>query len=119
MKRTSRKIWSGRVRRWKASGLTAKQFAGRLRFSVGALHYWSWRLRREERARGAASTPMIPPVVEIVGAAGVVGHGTQTVSVGPDAEPFEVLIGDRVRIRVPVHFDEAALVRLVDALERR
>ena len=113
MKRTSRKIWSGRVRRWKASGLTAKQFAGRLRFSVGALHYWSWRLRREERARGAASTPMIPPVVEIVGAAGVVGHDLRP------GEPFEVLIGDRVRIRVPVHFDEAALVRLVDALERR
>jgi len=34
-------------------------------------------------------------------------------------EPFEVVLGDRVRIRVPVRFDAEALQRLIDALERR
>ena len=119
MKNTSRKIWSDRVRRWKAGGLTAKEFAEPHGLSVERLYHWSSRLRREERARGAACAPVFPPVVEIVGSAGVVGHGMQTISVGSGAEPFEVFLGERVRIRVPVHFDEGALVRLVAALERR
>ena len=118
MKNTSRKFWSDRVRRWKSSGLTAKKYAARRGLSVERLYHWSSRLRREERARGATFAPMIPPVVEIVGASGVMGHGMQTVRVGPAAEPFEVFLGERVCIRVPVHFDEAALVRLVTALER-
>jgi len=118
MKNTSRKIWSERVRRWKAGGLTAKEFAEPHRLSVERLYHWSSRLRREERVRGATFAPVIPPVVEIVGAARVMGHGMQTVRVGPVAEPFEVFLGERVRIRVPVHFDEVALVRLVTALER-
>jgi hypothetical protein len=118
MKNTSRKIWSDRVRRWKAGGLTAKKFAERQGLSVERLYHWSSRLGREGRARGATFAPMIPPVVEIVGAAGVVGHGMQTISVGSGAEPFEVFLGERVCIRVPVHFDEVVLVRLVTALER-
>jgi len=119
MKNTSPKIWRHRVRRWKASGLTAKKFAACRRYSASALHYWSWWLRAEARAKETGSPPAIPPVVEIVGAAGVVGHDAQVSNRGAAPEPFEVVIGERVRIRVSMHFDAEALVRLVAALEHR
>jgi hypothetical protein len=115
MRRTSRKIWSDRVRRWKASGLAAKKFAARQGLTAGSLYRWSWRLRAEERGRKAGRTSEAPPVVEIVGAVGVVGQDPQSGA----PEPFEVLLGERVRILVPVRFDAEALVRLVAILERR
>ena len=119
MRRTSRKIWRDRVRRWKASGLTAKKFVTRRKFSASALHHWSWRLRAEARENETGRTSAAPPVVEIVGAAGVVGHDAQVSNRDAAPEPFEVVIGERVRIRVPVRFDAEALVRLVAILERR
>ena len=117
MSRASRKIWSDRVRRWKASGLTAKAYAARHAFAAGSLYRWSSRLRGEERAQGASLVPVIPPVVEIVRAAGV-SFGAPVVDTEAAHEAFEVFLGDRVRIRVPVRFDAEALTRLVAALER-
>jgi hypothetical protein len=119
MKRTSREIWSERVHRWKASGLTAKKFAARRGLSACTLYYWSWRQSAEARDSETGRLSSAPTFVEIVGAADVVGHGSQAVGVRPVAEPFEILLGDRIRIRVPVNFDEAALCRLVAILERR
>ena len=92
--------------------MTAKKFAARRGISASALHYWSWRLRTEARENEAGRTPA-PPFVEIVSSAGVVGHDPRP------AEPFEVVLGDCMRIRVPARFDAEALKRLVDALERR
>jgi hypothetical protein len=119
MKRKSRKIWRDRIRRWKTSGLTAKKFVARRRFSASALHYWSWRLRAEARENETGRTSAAPPVVEIVRATGVVSLGEPAGVHDAAPEPFEVVIGERVRIRVPVRFDAEALVRLVAILERR
>jgi len=40
-------------------------------------------------------------------------------SAGPMREPLEVVLASGMRIRVPVDFDPAVLVRLVDVLDKR
>jgi hypothetical protein len=55
--RSTRGEWLRRVRRWKASGLTAGAFAAREGIAPATLSWWRWRLAREgeriEKARGA------------------------------------------------------------------
>jgi hypothetical protein len=50
-------MWRSRVAGWRASGQTAAVYAAEQGFTVGALRWWSSRLRRE--ARRAAATPPI------------------------------------------------------------
>jgi hypothetical protein len=47
MARASRAEWAMRVERWKASGLTAKEFAAETGLKASTLTFWSWKLRRE------------------------------------------------------------------------
>lgn len=113
MERTSRDKWRERVRRWKASGLTAEKFAASRGFSASNLWYWSWRFRAENRGWKPRRSRLAPPCVEIIGTANLVGHGDNTT-----CEPFEVLLESPLRVRVPSGFDPAALRRLIAALER-
>jgi len=118
MKRTAREIWRERVRQWKASGLTAREFAARHGFEASTLHYWSWRLGTKKRGAGARGQA-VPSFVELVRPAEVAGSGAPAGEGEAPLAPFEVLFGERVCLRVPAHFDEAALRRLVRALEGR
>jgi|WetSurMetagenome_2_1015567.scaffolds.fasta_scaffold946291_2 hypothetical protein len=112
MARTSREIWRERVRQWQASGQTAERFAARHGFKAGTLRHWKWLLGAERRGWKARRKKAAPPFVEIVRAADLVGHGAQP-------EPFELLLGNAIRIRIPVRFDPASLLLLVNALEGR
>lgn len=144
MKRTAREIWRKRVRQWKASGLTARKFAERHGLAASTLHYWSWRLGAGQRGRpardeaqvlvprarvapqrGAArrrlqprGQPAAPAFVELVHPAEVGGLGARA-GEHEAVTPFEVLFGEHLCLRVPLHFDEAALRRLVRVLEGR
>jgi hypothetical protein len=44
MARETREVWARRVRRWKKSGLTAKDFAAREGVNAKTLSYWRWKL---------------------------------------------------------------------------
>jgi transcriptional regulator with XRE-family HTH domain len=105
MERATRAEWSKRVARWRASGLTAAEFAQRAGLAVGTLRWWSSRLNRlpQEPARAGALSPLT--FVEMTGAV--------------RAEPFDVALTSGVRLRVPQDFDAAALVRLLDVLRER
>ena len=50
MTRATKTQWAERVRRWKASGLTAEAFAAQRGFKGSTLLWWSSRLQRQERA---------------------------------------------------------------------
>ena len=112
MERSDRATWSKRVESWKRSGLTATEFAARHGLHAKTLTWWRWKLgRRTEGAaltvRKAATTAMGPlTFVEM----------TSGVS---SREPFELVLASDVRVRVPASFDERALTRLLDVLERR
>ena len=99
MARATREQWAKRVEQWKRSGLTAARFASRHGLSPRSLTWWKWRL-----GRVAEKTP---PVVEVVALAR-----------GGEA-PFEVVVDERLHVRVPAGFDAGELRRLVAALEER
>ena len=106
------------MRQWKASGQTAQEFAARNGCAASTLHYWSWRLgtrQRGARARGQAA----PAFVELVRPADLAGPGTRAAEREAAPSAFEVRFGERVCLRVPASFDEAALRRLVRVLEDR
>lgn len=52
------KHWRQHVARWRASGLTQRQYSQRAGLNVHTLAHWSWRLGR--RAGGAARQSLVP-----------------------------------------------------------
>lgn len=120
MAQNARKTWAERVRLWKTSDLTAEQFVSGRGFTAGTLRHWSWRLGAERRGwkPGHRRTP---PVVEIslANEADSAAKAASPSTPQGAAEPFEVFLREGRRIRVPVHFDPAALMRLLSALEAR
>jgi hypothetical protein len=116
MKREGREIWEQRVRRQAESGLTAKEFASRLGVNVHTLNAWKWKLggvvgMSAEASRSRPESParfieVVPP------------RATRSPGQAEDGlEPFEVVLRDGVRVRVPARFDAQALRTLVAALE--
>ena len=96
MKRGTRTQWAERVRRWRSSGLTASAFGARAGLNPRTLAWWSSKLRRD--ARPAAT------FIEVV-------------SAPVEAGVVEVVVRERVRIRVAGAFDAAVLRRVVAAFE--
>lgn len=114
-----RETWAKRVERWKDSGLTAKEFQAESGINARSLSWWRWRLaggepakkkrtRSSKRPDGALSkTPAVTPLSFVEVPTAIV------------RDPLEVVLVSSVRIRVPIGFDDATLVRLLDVLERR
>jgi hypothetical protein len=93
------------VGQWRASGLTAGEFARRHGLSEQSLRWWAWRLgTRRGRKK---PTPEVSPLtfVEMTGAV--------------QKEPLEVVLVSGVRVRVPADFEQSSLERLLDVVERR
>jgi len=87
------------------TGETWRAVAARSGMAYPTLTGWVWRLRREQ----ADPKPSAPTrgFVELV----------PTEGAASDRDGFELVLAGKRRIRVGVNFDEAALVRLVRALE--
>jgi hypothetical protein len=110
--RESREIWAKRVERWLDSGLTAAQYEGETGVSARRLAYWKWSLKAEGDRKTEPTESA--SFVEVV-AAPVVKKAAAV-----KLEPLDVIVDeDGLRIRVPLHFDPAALHRLISALEKR
>lgn len=57
MARETREVWARRVRRWKKSGLTAKDFAAREGVNAKTLSYWRWKLGAQPSLEPRRSQP--------------------------------------------------------------
>lgn len=103
MKRGTRKQWTERIERWSRSGQqTARDFAAQEGVRPSTLSWWKGELRRAARAS--------PGFIEVA------PQPTQSV----DREGcVEVVLSERLRIRVWGSFDAAVLRRTVAALEGR
>jgi hypothetical protein len=99
--RESREQWEERVAQWRASGLTAREFAARNRLKVHTLRHWAWKLGRE--TGDVASLARVPALIEV--------HARAAAD-----DRFEIELDGR-RVRVPPSFDPDALRRLLAALE--
>jgi hypothetical protein len=117
MARADRATWAKRVERWKDSGLSAAEFAGELGISPNSLSWWKWQLGKRE-ATSQLTTPKKPAAR--AGKARRVGRPrmkfVELPSTPAPSEPLEVVLPSGVRVRVPDHFDAAALGRLLDTL---
>jgi transposase len=104
MAQGTRATWTTRVQRWRASGLTAREFSLREDINPGTLLWWSSRLKRARRDGAASSAPTLT-FVELT-------HPTPS-------EPIEVVLVSGVRLRVPSDFDAASVARLLEVLGTR
>jgi hypothetical protein len=121
--RSTRMEWLERVRRWKASGLTAEAFAAREGTSAATLSWWRWRLAREGERIGKARRPAGPGIsrtsfVEITGA------GVRAVRAGAGAAraadgSMRIELAGGAAVVVGADVDGAALGRVLAALELR
>jgi hypothetical protein len=97
MKRETRQQWTERVERWRRSGRTAGEFAAQEGVRPATLSWWGAELKRTARAS--------PGFIEVA---------------PPSAKgSIEVVLGERVRIRVSGTFDAELLRQVVAALEGR
>jgi hypothetical protein len=99
MTRATRTEWAGRVRRWRTSGLPAREFSAREGLNPATLRWWSSQLQRNAGPPAA--------FVEV------------TMPVTPTAERIEVVVREGIRIQVSGAFDPDLLRRVVAALEAR
>jgi hypothetical protein len=119
--RSTRVEWLARVRRWKASGLTAEAFAAREGTSAATLSWWRWRLARDGERFGQARVATRRGIacasfVEITDAH-IGGGDAAGCAGGRGAMRIELAGGAAVVVGADV--DGAALGRVLAALELR
>jgi transposase len=100
MTRGTRSQWADQVRRWRASGLTARAFAARAGLNANTLRWWACTLGSEV-ARKAAFIEVTPSPVPIA-----VGR-------------IEIVVPGGRCVRVSGEFDVALLRRVLAVLESR
>lgn len=100
MARASREVWSKRVAQWKASGLTAAEFARRHKVVEGSLKWWSWQLGAARKKAAVSPLTFVEMTAPL------------------QREAIELVVG-AIQIRVPAEFDENALGKVLDVIERR
>lgn len=90
--------------------MTGAAFAARIGVKEATLRHWKWLLGQGRRRVFRRATGAGPAFVEIA----PLLAGSLTAS-----EPFEVVLGEDVRLRIPPSFDESALRRLLAVLRER
>ena len=94
--------WAERVRRWRASGKTAPEFARGNGFESSTLRYWASRLKQVPQS---LANPV--PRVRML--------RVRRMSRRPDVEPMVVAVG-AARVEVRPGFDGSLLREVVEAL---
>ncbi len=105
--------WAKRIERWAASGLSGREFASEIGVKEGTLRHWKWYLDRLRTRQAAAPASRRAQFVELIAPT---NRTTATSGIVVSPEPFELVLGNGLRIRVPSRFDADALHRLLDAV---
>jgi transposase len=118
MERVGREEWAKRVQRWQDSGLSAREFAQETGLTASSLSFWKWRLKKD-----AESEPAPKPAKHVRARAAKKVRFVELAAplvVAPSSKSqLELTIGGRYTVRLGGDFDEAALQRLLDIVERR
>jgi hypothetical protein len=123
MGRESREVWQKRVERWRDSGLPAEQFAAEVGINAGNLRQWSYRLNAERRRAEEKRSPMEAEALTWVEVSAATPYAATTTKPVPPPEPtvppaaptekLELVLASGMTVRVPAHFEPAALRRLL------
>ncbi|HMI82539.1 MAG TPA: hypothetical protein VK550_00530 [Polyangiaceae bacterium] len=115
-KHAGAEVWRERVERWKASGLTGKEFAAKEDLSPRSLSWWGWRLRRATEAPAAQAKRRVARrkrrTKRLSFVPVVVGKARR--SEAPVI--IEIVLSSNLRVRVPAGIDATALLRVVRIL---
>ncbi len=99
MRRETRPQWVARVARWRASGLSASDFAAREGVKANTLRWWASACRRPRNER--------PAFVEVA------------LTAPSSTGGIEIVLSNGVVIRLSGHFGEAVLQRVLAVLRGR
>jgi hypothetical protein len=105
--------WVERIERWTESGLTGAEFANEIGVKESTLRHWKWQLGRARTRRAALARPRRAEFVELI-APTTPTSATSGMVASP--EPFELLLGNGLRVFVPGRFDPDGLRRLLDTV---
>jgi hypothetical protein len=105
--RTKADVWAERVRIWKASGISAEQFAQGKDFTGRTLRWWAGEFARRTRSKAKASAP--------IAMARVVAPGEVIAEEKASAAPLAIVVG-RYQIAVGRGFDASLLRDVLHAL---
>jgi hypothetical protein len=100
MARGTRTEWAERVRRWRASGQSAREYCAGRGLQPRTLLWWSSKVGHEK--------PSTTAFIEVVPVAAPAAEGC-----------IEVVVREGLRVRVSGQFDPAVLRSVVAALEAR
>ncbi|MCH9685103.1 MAG: hypothetical protein K0V04_26940 [Deltaproteobacteria bacterium] len=107
--------WRRHVQRWKASGLSRRDYATLAKLNPQTLSWYAWKLKSvlgkpntSKNNRPATAAVELAPGVPVV----------EVLPAPTTASSIEVDLDD-ITIRIPVDFEASALARLLDILEAR
>jgi hypothetical protein len=98
MTKATRETWAGRVAKWRASGLTAREFGEREGLNAATLRWWASQLKREPHHEAA--------FVEVT----LKSAATSS---------LELIVRDGLRIQLTRGFDAELLRDVLTVLEAR
>jgi hypothetical protein len=108
MAKETRAIWAERVEGWRASGLTAEEYASKLGVNARTLVYWKWKLGKEG-LRAERIVPKRRPSEERLSFVEVRATAIAT------GTPIEVVLGE-VTVRVRDGFSAETLRGVLDVI---
>lgn len=121
MARASKDTWSKRVQRWSDSDLSATEFASEIGVNARTLRFWKWKLGKEQgkKATGSAANKATTKRAR--------RHPKKKMTFVEVAPPpswtpgarLEVVLSDRVSVRVPDGFDADTLRRVLEVVGDR
>lgn len=109
--------WVTRIEQWSGSGLTGAQFAQQLGVKESTLRHWKWHLDKLARTQLAAAGH--PPGDDFVELTAPTDRTSATSAVITAPEPFELVLGNGLHVRIPARFDADALRCLLDVVGHR
>jgi transposase-like protein len=116
----SQATWAKRVEEWRASGVSAQEFARRIGVSANSLRHWAWRLKSRAEPTGRSGTSRErSAAMSTVQGTPVSPLTFVEMTAAIQGAPLELVLVNGVRVRVPPEFDASALARILDVVERR
>lgn len=99
-KRTAnRQRWFDHIEAWQQSGLTQKAFCKQQQLRLGSFLRWRGICKRERESQRSTTMTFLPVNITV-----------------PEAASLALLLGDELRIEIPVGFDPATLTQVIQTL---
>jgi hypothetical protein len=125
MKNETRRKWKALIEQWKKSGLTSRKFAQEAGLNHRTLERWKWRLGIEKENANQRNkfelAQNINGFIELVrpSCSHVKSNSLKQIPPNDTGEPLELVLGNGLRIRIPIQFNAESLKLVIKTLENQ